>query len=507
MKNYQFRYANGIYKVLLGWLALFAFVNTSCQRSSTADTTIKVSHGSSPTKVYQQPNIIFYVADDQDIYDYGCYGNEKVHTPAVDQLAREGLLFENAFTGQAICAPSRSQLLTGKYPLKNGCFANHTPVKPDIESITQRMQALGYEVVLAGKSHIKPDQVFDWDIEWKGVYKEGVPREYIPLDSIENFFKKKRQKPFFLLIASYYPHAEYFKVENAQAEDIQFYPFNEHKKSDKSFVNKKAGYYRSIQEDNTQLEKVLQLVDKHLDKNTLFMYSADHGVSGKFTVKDIGLRVPLVARWPDVIEAGTASGQLVHYVDMLPTFLEIAGGESVGDLDGKSILPLLQGRDQEIHQYVYGVRTNQNILVSEVFPARMIRDKRYKYIRNFNSIDVVEQNLGDNPNVNFFIRRGAMAFKEEPFEVLYDLQSDPFEQNNLIEDVDYQGIKNRLCDELFKWMELQGDFLNEEIGNMPLITGEGNKGFKLDQNTRLRTIPDSMKNTLNEEDYLIIKHW
>lgn len=103
-----------------------------------------------------QPNIIFYLADDQDVYDYGSYGNEKVHTPAVDRLAQEGMLFENAFTAQAICAPSRSQLFTGRYPLKNGAFANHTPTRPDISSVTKKMRNLGYEVILAGKSHVMP---------------------------------------------------------------------------------------------------------------------------------------------------------------------------------------------------------------------------------------------------------------------------------------------------------------------------------------------------------------
>lgn len=454
-----------------------------------------------------KPNIIFFIADDQDIYDYGCYGNDKVNTPAVDGLAREGILFESAFTSQSICAPSRSQLLTGMYPLKNGCFANHTAVKPDIESVTKRMRALGYEVVRAGKSHLKPSSVFDWDKKWDGVHKEGVPREYIPLDSIEAYMKQAT-KPFFMYIASYYPHSTYFNVENSKAEDIEFFPFNENKKSDPAFVKRKAGYYRSIQEDNTQLENVLTYVDKYLDKNnTLFIYSADHGVSGKFTVKDVGLRVPLVARWPNVIKPGTKSAQLVHYIDVLPTFMDIAGGKPADELDGKSFLPLLRGEDKEIHTYVYGVRTNQNILNSEVFPSRMIRDKRYKYIRNFNSIEVVEQNLGNKPQVNYFIRRGAMAHKDEPFEELYDLKNDPFEQNNLIKDANLQDIKNRLQTDLFKWMASQGDFLNEEVGNMPLITAKGKKGFKLDQDTPRRSIPDSIKNTLSEEDYLIIKHW
>ena len=449
------------------------------------------------------PNIVFYLADDQDVYDYGCYGNEKVHTPAVDQLAREGMLFENAFTGQAICAPSRSQLFSGKYPLKNGCFANHSSVKPNLESITKQMRRLGYEVILAGKSHVKPKTVFDWDKEWNPIPKKGLPREYIPLDSIERYFKNST-KPFCMFIASKYPHGEYFDVENANAGDIKLYPFNEHKRDNKSFIKSKAGYYRSIEEDNKQLDAVLKLVDKHLDENTLFIYSADHGVSGKFTVKDVGLKVPFVVRWPNVIKKGTKSKHLIHYTDVLPTFMDIAGGKATMDMDGKSFLPLLKGEDIEINQYVYGVRTNQNILKSEVFPSRMIRDKRYKYIRNFNSIEVLDQNLGEKPNINVFIRRGAMNFKDEPFEELYDLQNDPFEQNNLVKQQEYLEIKKRLMKDMFSWMEAQGDFLNEELGNMPIITA---KGFRLDQNTRRRTIPDSLINTLNEEDYLVIEHW
>ena len=451
----------------------------------------------------KQPNIVFYLADDQDIYDYGCYGNEKVHTPAVDRLAKEGMLFENAFTAQAICAPSRAQLFTGKYPLKNGCFANHTKTKPDITSVTAYMQELGYEVVLAGKSHVKPASVYDWNKEWEPVPKEGVPREYIPLDRIAHYFEHAK-KPFCMFITSKYPHGKYFDVSDAKAEDIKFYPFNADKKSDESFVKMKAGYYRSIEEDNRQLELVLDLVDKHLDRNTMLVYSADHGVSGKFTVKDVGLKVPFVVRWPDVVQAGTITDQLIHYTDVLPTFIEVAGGKPASDMDGKSFLPLLKGQDFEIHKYVYGVRTNQNILNAAVFPSRMIRDKRYKYIRNFNSIEVLDKNLGDNENVNVFIRRGAEKFKDEPFEELYDTQNDPFEQKNLIRDSELQEIKSRLKKDLFNWMEEQGDFLNDELGNMPILTA---KGFKLDQNNTVRTIPDSIINTLKEEDYFVIEHW
>jgi uncharacterized sulfatase len=416
------------------------------------------------------------------------------------------MLFTNAFTAQAICAPSRSQIFTGQYPLKNGCFANHTATKPDVKSVTEHMKSLGYEVVLAGKSHVKPNSVYQWDKEWEPVPKKNVPREYIPLDSIEDYFKTAK-KPFCMFITSKYPHGKYFDVKNPNAEDLKFYPFNAHKKSDKAYVKSRAGYYRSIEEDNTQLENVLKFVDTHLDKNTLFIYSADHGVSGKFTVKDIGLKVPFVVRWPKVIKAGSTSNQLIHYADVLPTFLEVAGGKTTEDMDGKSMLPLFNGKDDEINTYVYGVRTNQNILNSEIFPSRMIRDKRYKYIRNFNALEVVEQNLTGKPNVDYFIKRGANAFKNEPFEELYDIQNDPFEKHNLANKPELKPVKEKLIKDLFSWMKSQNDFLNEEIGNMPLITPKGNRGFKLDQDTPRRKIPDAIKNTLTQDDYTFIKHW
>ncbi|SFD27983.1 sulfatase family protein [Algibacter pectinivorans] len=458
------------------------------------------------TQTNSKPNLIFYLADDQDVYDYGCYGNEKVNTAAVNRLAKEGMLFNNAFTAQAICAPSRSQLFTGKYPLKNGCFANHTATRPDIKSVTTQMKNLGYQVVLAGKSHVKPEGVYQWDREWEPVPKKDVPRDYIPLDSIEAYFKTSK-KPFCMFITSKYPHGKYFDVENPNTDDIKFYPFNEHKKNDKAYVKAKAGYYRSIEEDNTQIEKVLDLVDTYLDDNTLFIYSADHGVSGKFTVKDIGLKVPFVARWPKVIKPGSISNQLIHYTDVLPTFMAIAEGKSPSSMDGNSFLPLLQGQDVEINKYVYGVRTNQNILNSEVFPSRMIRDMRYKYIRNFNSIEVVNQNLTGKANVDYFIKRGANAHKNEPLEELYDLQNDPFEQNNLAQNPELQSVKAKLKQDLFSWMKSQEDILDETIGNMPIITPKGNKGFKLDQDTPRRKIPDSIKNTLTVNDVTIIEHW
>jgi arylsulfatase A-like enzyme len=309
-----------------------------------------------------------------------------------------------------------------------------------------------------------------------------------------------------MFIASKYPHGKYFDVKNPDADKLKFHPFDQHLKTNKKYIEKRAGYYRSIEEDNTQLAHVLRMVDTHLTDNTLFIYSADHGVSGKFTVKDIGLNVPFVVRWPSVIKAGSRSEQLVHYTDVLPTFIDAAGGQPEPSMDGKSFLNILKGEDKAIHQYVYGVRTNQNIINARVFPSRMIRDIRYKYIRNFNALAVLDKNLTDKANINAFLELGAQRHKNEPFEELYDLTNDPFEQNNLIAEPSLKTVKTRLQTQLFAWMKTQGDFLSEGFGNVPIITAPT---FKLDQNKppRRTDVPKALQNTLKPEEYFIIDHW
>ena len=117
----------------------------------------------------EKPNFIIYLSDDQDFLDYNIYGNQNVQSDGVNRLAREGLVFTNFHTGQAICAPSRSQLYTGLYPLKNGSYANHTNVKSNTLTIVQHLKKIGYEVGLAGKDHVGPMQTFNFDFHIKKI--------------------------------------------------------------------------------------------------------------------------------------------------------------------------------------------------------------------------------------------------------------------------------------------------------------------------------------------------
>ena len=434
-----------------------------------------------------KPNFIFYLADDQDQLDYGAYGNPNVHTPAVDQLASEGMLFNKVYAGQAICAPSRSQIFTGLYAMENGCMANHLPVKSGILSITDYLKSAGYEVVLAGKSHVKPSSVFSWS-----KYFPPINQRYLPLTSIDTYLENVNN-PFCLIIASDLPHGPYPSETDYTKEDIYQLPYNG------SWVaNFKPGYYQNIKDDNAQLEQVLEMVDNHgLKNNTLFAYAADHGITGKYSVSEPGLRVPLVIRWPGNIAPQSTSETLLSLIDVLPTFLDIAGANVPEELDGKSFYTTLKGNTEIVHEYVYGISTRQNIQKCTVFPSRMIRGQQFKFIRNYNSVDVVASNLGENPYINAFLEIGANKFPTVPYEELYDLDADPYEQNNLITDSTYQNKKEELAAALEDWMLDQNDFLITY--KMPLLFPTL---YPLDINSQWNLVSSELEGSLSENDYI-----
>ena len=433
------------------------------------------------------PNIVFYLSDDQDLLDYGVYGNPNVQTSNADLLASQGMKFSNFYTGQAICAPSRSQIFTGMYPLKNGCMANHIGVKPDIKSITSLLEESGYEVVLAGKSHVKPNKVFDWTH-----YFPKINNRYLPLKQIDDYLKNVN-KPFCLIIASDYPHGPYPQTSNFSKADIFKLPY------DPSYIgNHKPGYYQNIQDDNDQLGKVLSMVDNYdLRENTMFIYASDHGLSGKWSLKEQGLRVPFIVRWPGKIKPNTTSETLLTLVDVLPTILEVSNTEIPSEIDGKSFLETLNGSNMKIHDYVFGVSTRQNIRECKIFPSRMVRGNRYKLIRNFNSVEVVNSNLGDNPVINQFAIMGAESFPNVPYEELYDLEKDPYQKINLINDPKYKKTRNRLSVALENWMKSQGDFLLDD----PISVLKPSL-HPLDRNSKWNSVPDDLIGKINDEDYV-----
>tara|TARA_B100001175_G_scaffold184079_2_gene156375 strand:- start:8081 stop:9481 length:1401 start_codon:yes stop_codon:yes gene_type:complete len=433
------------------------------------------------------PNFIFYLADDQDLLDYGVYGNPKVHTPAVDALAKEGIRFNNFYTSQAICAPSRSQIFTGMHPVKNGCMANHLAVKPNLKTVISYMEAEGYDVVLAGKGHVKPNSVFKWT-----QYFKSVDHRYLPFEKLENYLENVK-KPFCVFVTSDFPHGPYPKNSSYTKDDIYQLPY------DKGFFrNFKRGYYQNIKDDNAQLERILEIVQTHnLVENSIFIYASDHGISGKWGVAEQGLKVPFIVRWPGVIKANSVSETILNFVDVLPTFLDIIGANIPSGIDGKSFKQTLMGDSSPVHKYIYSIATKQNIRECKVFPTRAVRDLRYKFIRNYNSIEVVASNYTDNPVINQFIKIGAESFPDVPHEELYDLKIDPYQENNLIKNKELTTVKEQLSNALESWMISQNDFLLTQ--KMPLIKPTLHP---LDRVSNWNKVASDLEGKLNESDYL-----
>ncbi|MBK42690.1 MAG: N-sulfoglucosamine sulfohydrolase [Flavobacteriaceae bacterium] len=453
--------------------------------------TLVTFHFSLAQETSKAPNIFFYLADDQDLLDYGAYGNPKVHTPAVDLLAKQGMRFNNFYTSQAICAPSRSQIFTGMYPMKNGCMANHLPVKSDIKTIIDYMQEHGYDVVLAGKGHVKPNSVFKWS-----KYFKSVNNRFLPLEDLENYLKNS-EGPFCVFVTSDFPHGPYPKNSSYSIEDIFPLPYDRG-----SFRGFKRGYYQNIKDDNSQLTKVLRLVkDNNLYHNSIFIYASDHGISGKWGVSEQGLRVPFIVRWPGVIKENSISETMLNFVDVLPTFLDIIGADIPSSIDGKSFKSTFFGSQAPIHKYIFSLSTRQNIRDCKVFPIRAVRDIRYKYIRNYNSLEVVSSNYGKNPIVNEFIKIGAESFPNTPYEELYDLKNDPYQENNLINNDSLFSIKEELSKALNSWMKSQSDFLLSE--RMPLIKPTLHP---LDQASKWNKVSDKLNGKLTESDYTLLHY-
>lgn len=442
----------------------------------------------------KRPNLVLFVADDQSVFDYGSYGNSAVPTPATDRFAEESLVFDRAFTGQAICAPSRSMLYTGLYPVRNGCFLNHTEIRSGVKTLPVYLKALGYEVILAGKSHVNPLDQFPWTEWFRPQEQEGMPRPALPFRKMNSFFEQAKG-PFCMVVASEYPHGPFFDKSSHDPERVKLEPFRA-KTPQERRVN--ARYYENIEEGEGEFARVLSLLEEHgLAKDTVVVYTADHGMfRGKFTVYHSGLQVPLMVRWPDRISPGRSS-TLVSLVDILPTFVALAKGPIPRDLDGRNLLSVWEGRSKQGHDFVYGVGESQGIQDRSIFPQRSISDGRYNYIYNFNSLERLKRDQKAGVAIDHFRARDAQRFAHRAEEELYDLVSDPHELNNIAGSKEVALAQSQLRRELFGWMERQGDYLTPD-GALPYFKpkmhrmDQPNQKFKYD-------VPNELVGSLEEE--------
>jgi len=233
-----------------------------------------------------------------------------------------------------------------------------------------------------------------------------------------------------------------------------------------------SAYLAEITYYDSQVGQILALLDKHgLKENTLVMVVSEQGNSmpfAKWTCYGNGLQSAMIVRWPGRVEPGSITSAIVEYTDVLPTFIEAAGGPEVSGLDGESFVPVLAGESNRHRNYVFGQVTTRGINNgSDAYPIRTVRDENFRLIWNlmpeveyanaytggkaFRSM-IAKAASGDTHAKEFVSR-----YQYRPEFELFDCVADPLEMNNLADNPEYAGVIDRLKGELDNWMAKQGD--------------------------------------------------
>jgi len=412
------------------------------------------------------PNIILFVSDDHGADDAGCFGNPNLKTPVLDNLAKEGMIFSNAFSPASVCAPSRSALFTGLYPHRNGCHQNHGSVKPGIETLPYYLNTLGYEVVLAGKRHIKPESSFEF--------------KYIDRVDIPDFLRTINNTPFCLVISFNAPHQPYFNHKEGY-KNVESKPWLPDTRETGLYT---AAYYDHVNILDNELGACLFWIEKYGFADAVQIYTSDHGPAfpfAKWSLYNQGIKVPLIIKWKNNIEEGTQTSTMVSLIDLLPTLVELAGGTIPHDIDGKSLIPLMNQQKENIHDFLFAAYTNTGVAGANEFPIRAVFNSKYKLIVNIkhqNKFHIKRMDEHDERAVidsyavlNSWLEKGAgteahkraLAHWNRPAIEFYDLEKDPYELNNIADNAHIEMHRNQLLTVLVEWMQKQNDPLTAEV--------------------------------------------
>jgi N-acetylglucosamine-6-sulfatase len=433
----------------------------------------------------QKPrNVIFVLTDDHRYDAMGFLGHPYLETPNMDTLARNGVYFPNAVVTTSLCSPSRASILTGLYAHRHRVVDNNNPIPPGTIFFPQYLQQAGFETAFIGKWHMGgsadgPQPGFDYWVSFRGqgsylpeanglnVNGQRVPQKGYITDELTDYAlewlnSRNSGRPFFLYLAHKAVHAEFIPAERhrgryrdkklippptmaSNAENNRGKPrwvrdlrnswhgvdFPYHSDLDIS------EYYRRYTETllavDESLGRILQfLKNRGLLESTLVVYMGDngfafgeHGLIDKRTAYEESMKVPLLMQCPDLFRGGTKVNQVVANIDIAPTILQAAGLNPPDDMDGRSFLPLAEGKPLAWREYLlYEYFWERNFPHTPTMHA--LRGEKYKYIHYHGIWDLDE---------------------------LYDLEGDPLETRNLVASSSHQQIVKDLNRRLFQILE------------------------------------------------------
>ncbi len=388
-----------------------------------------------------RPNILWLIAEDIGP-QLACYGTKEVWTPNLDRLAAEGARYTR-FYADHVCSPSRSAFMTGMYATTIGAHNHRTvdkkPLPEGVRLLTDWMRDAGYftanVVQLPASCRFKGTGKTDWNFSYQGK----------PFDSA-NWDDLKTHQPFFAQINFSETHRAYKapkKADPAKVEIPPYYPDHPVTREDW------ARYLDDISELDRKVGLVLASLEQDgLAGNTIVVFFGDNGqshVRGKQFCYEEGLNVPAIIRWPSgfavpsQVKPGSVDHRLIHAIDLAPTMLDIAGAAKPPKMQGRIFLGKQCEPDRE---FVFGGRDRCDETAMRI---RTVRDARYRYIRNFTpQVPLLAENAYKErqyPVWNLLKElhaqgkltppQEALCRPQMPEEDLYDLQTDPWEINNL----------------------------------------------------------------------------
>ncbi len=416
-----------------------------------------------------KPNIVAIIADDHGAYHSTVYGSKEQRTPHMQSLANDGMTFSRAYVVSPACAPSRYALISGLMPYRNGVVGNHENANYKLdasEGLIQRLMDAGYEVVFRGKvTHGNG----------KGTVPDGVIRlpgsnNLLDPANVEEYLvnREDKTKPVALFIGPTDTHT----IWPSEPGEVHFKP-EDTVLPPKTFDIPEARqlmarYNQSVENVDTTVGQVRELVKRQLDENnTLVLYTSDHGQNwafGKWSLYETGVRVPLIAVWPGKIEPKSTTDAMVSWIDLIPTFLDIAGAPAVSGIDGKSFKNVLLGETDSHREKIFTVHKGDKTV--NVYPIRAVRTGKWKYMLNlypdfyntthmdikvfreghtragqqnqhyFHDWDAWVQAAQTDQEAAQFLHR----YHARPREELYLVEDDPYEENNLVYDPQHAEV-------------------------------------------------------------------
>ncbi len=430
-----------------------------------------------------QPNLVVFIADDFAFNDLHCWGSPDAKTPNLDKLASEGMKLTRLYTAAPTCSPTRAALYTAMYPVKNGAHPNHSSVKPGTKSMVHHLKPLGYRVGIVGKMMMRPPEAFPFDQPApapKTKDKKESRRaaegedegedEDLDFAAIKQYVTQDKAQPFCLVVASHQPHGPWNKGDASayKADKLTMPPYLVDTAEARE---ERTHYLAEVNFLDSEVGRVLQILKSAgQEENTLFIFLSEQGAGlpgAKYNLYDPGIRSAAIARWPGKIKAGSESDALASYVDVVPTFIDAAGGKPVANVDGRSFLKVLTGDAKKHSEYVFAQATSLGVNgVKTPYAIRAVRDDRFKYILNLNHENEFPCNRGSlQPGSGWakLAKTDAVArerlerFLHRPEVELYDLKNDPWERKNIASDPANRETLSRLRKQLDAWMKDQGD--------------------------------------------------